>query len=220
MAEVVAGGIRVQAVLQGKSGLPEDRYVNTWHFADIGGGPTVDADVELAVLKTRSFYMDSGPTYGAVWNWLASGIIDWSTSFIHGYDLSVDEPRVPVGSVGWGGFVQGGTPLPSEVACCASFFSLVNQPSARGRIYLGPLGQTADTTSETTPSRPAAGLIADLCGAMKALALAPGPIWSILTHPGGGAPVLKTVTGGWVDNSFDTQRRRGEDSTERLSWSV
>jgi len=31
---------------------------------------------------------------------------------------------------------------------------------------------------------------------------------------------LRIVTAGWVDNAFDTQRRRGEDASSRLSWNA
>jgi hypothetical protein len=219
--ELVPGGIRVQAVLQGDSALPEDRYVSTFHFADTGGGPTVEADLTAAILKVTDFYMTAHATSSAIMDWIAQTVLNGSLCEFRAYDLSVGEPREPV-IVPWGGiFDQGGTPLPSELAVCCSFYSLINAPSSRGRVYVGPFTSAALATDTSGPAKVKVAVRSAINDAARAMALdATGPIWSILTHPGGGLPVLKTVTNGWCDDAWDIQRRRGEAATIRDVWTV
>jgi len=111
--------------------------------------------------------------------------------------------------------------MPSEVALCLSFQGekVPGFPQARrrGRIYFGPIVATA-----TAGGRPTSGLVTALSNAGDALATAlPGntmpanlAVWSVAD----GAAV--PVTDGWVDNAFDTQRRRGVDRTSRTTWAV
>jgi len=111
--------------------------------------------------------------------------------------------------------------MPSEVALCLSFQGEkvpgFPQRRRRGRIYFGPIVSTA-----SAGGRPTSAIITALAGAGDALATAlPAnsmvgnlAVWS----PSDAAAVV--VTDGWVDNAFDTQRRRGVERTSRTTWTV
>jgi hypothetical protein len=116
-----------------------------------------------------------------------------------------------------------GTRLPGEVAVVLSFHSLLTdvpeevgatRPGARhrGRIYFGPLN-TASLDASTATVEPATN--AALRGAalsFMALTTAPWSQWSRADA------VMRTITGGYVDNAFDTQRRRGIAATARTTF--
>jgi hypothetical protein len=109
--------------------------------------------------------------------------------------------------------------LPTEVACCISMQGQklpgLPQRRRRGRVYIGPLSTTTNSLG-----RPSAGLQAQLKTSVLALKTAllacdePGTlaVWSEVD----GAAV--PVTDGWIDDAYDTQRRRGVQKTSRLLW--
>lgn len=112
-----------------------------------------------------------------------------------------------------------GTALPDEVAVCLSFQGARSagfpQNRRRGRVYIGPLATTA-----ATGNRPNSTFISLL--ASSALTFMSGihgltgaPYWSVWS-PTDGAAV--EITNGWIDNAFDTQRRRGVKSTSRTTF--
>jgi hypothetical protein len=113
------------------------------------------------------------------------------------------------------------TPLPSEVAVCLSFQGSraagFPQARRRGRIYLGPVGSNIAGTD----GRPAgAALIAIAAGATAFKtainAIASDTQWAVWSTRDAQAV---EVVGGWIDNAFDTQRRRGVQTTARTTFS-
>jgi len=109
-----------------------------------------------------------------------------------------------------------GTALPDEVAVCLSFQGSRGagfpQARRRGRIYFGPLATVA-----ATGNRPATALLTLMGTTALTLmtdvnALGAGYGW-VVWSPTDGSAV--EVTNGWIDNAFDTQRRRGVDYTSR-----
>lgn len=141
------------------------------------------------------------------------------------------------------GRVTDGPPLPSEVACCLSYKSTLSGavPPARrrGRIYFGPLGMGSVNDSGTHPV--VLALLQDTLLAaaptLKAALTAIGVDWSVYSRPFPGRPetdrpgnprgplpalparagAVFHITNFWVDNSFDTIRKRGERATSRVS---
>ena len=110
-------------------------------------------------------------------------------------------------------------------AICASFHGGAPITARRrGRIYVGPLGTlgvAADVTN--APHRPATAFMTHLRDAMsrlrtQSLALSTPCIWVIRSS----MPSVNyvPVIGGWVDNAWDTQRRRGPVASARLTWSA
>jgi len=133
------------------------------------------------------------------------------------YDRADPEPRAPK-SMGTFNFTVAPTigPAPPEVAMCLSFqgtqISGIPQARRRGRVYIGPLrASTIDGNG-----RPAVANITQLRNAGEALRVASAAaaawdwvVWStVMQEP---APVVN----GWVDDEFDTQRRRGRVPTVR-----
>lgn len=124
----------------------------------------------------------------------------------------------------------GTSQLPSELAVCLSFhgdytglveFAGGTRPRARtrGRIYLGPLSTAILTeTRDATTHREAvnAQLRTDLAGAAARLRDRTASQWAVWSRTTIGA--CFPVVGGWVDDAFDVQRRRGEAAIARTTF--
>ena len=112
MATVIA-----QVVLQGQTGLPEDRYVNTLHY-------WTPAD------PLASFNDVTSEAYGNIVT--AYQIIDGNLIGINNdatvrfYDFDDDEPREP--TIVDFSITSSNSQGPYEVACCLSYFSERNLP--------------------------------------------------------------------------------------------
>lgn len=204
--------IRAQVSLPMDSGLPEDTAMNVWHFfADAGD----DATANLIAAALKAFY-DTVDTY-------LSTNINAAGAVVEFYNLADPEPRVPFHSVNIGAdMITSTTALPDEVALCLSFqaaqISGVPQARRRGRVYIGPLGQNA-AGAAAAGNRPAAAFITAMVNAGTALSTASdaAATWSWVVF----SRVLNLgdpVVDGWVDNAFDTQRRRGVDATSRSTF--
>lgn len=114
----------------------------------------------------------------------------------------------------------GGSQLPSEVAIVSSFeatqVSGVNQATRRGRVYIGPIstssnddGRVGDST-RTAISDAFEGFAND-----QDQAGFTGWQWMIYSRT---RDEMSRVVMGHIDNAFDTQRRRGVQSTIRSVW--
>jgi hypothetical protein len=114
------------------------------------------------------------------------------------------------------GAVPGGEPLPSEVALCLSFqgSKAAGFPQARrrGRIYVGTVKSTLLDSGR--PIAAARTNLAAYAATFKAAiqAISSDTVWAVWSHLDG---VGVEITNGWVDNVWDTQRRRGLGSTAR-----
>lgn len=209
----------VQVRLENDSALPRDAAINTFHFAT-SHPATVATTTELdeIVAKVKAAYdtAQTGST-NALTALLGSALSGaWSMKI---YDLHDPEPRVPVRDTGpLATFTPGSTSLPQEVAICLSyhgaFTSGVNPRNRRGRIYIGPLSSSGLVTSTGLPSTSANSIIDTVAamGSWLIQATASDCTWEVYspttnTHTG--------VTGGYVDNEWDTQRRRGYRATVR-----
>lgn len=153
-----------------------------------------------------------------------SGAITQLDHQIKWYDLPlVSPPNYPFAETSFGlATAPAGTQLPAEVATCLSFQGArvtgLPQRRRRGRIYLGPLNTTA-LGSSTQVGRPIPGMITAMTAAAAAFRSsveAEGAcywgVWSTVDQ------ALVEVTDGWMDNAFDTQRRRGLKETDRTVW--
>jgi hypothetical protein len=191
---------------RGLSGLAQDKFVNTWHFDRPGGAPVTDFDNVRDML--RDFYtVPTGPdpiikNYSNTLN---------TTVLVTAYDLSQPKPRAPVYSSSFGPVTYGvGTPLPHEVAMCFSFeaerVSGELQSRRRNRVYLGPLRANVQETT----ARPMATFCNEILNAGKRLhdaAVASATWdWKVFSPTDQEAhdPVHL-----WVDDAWDSQRRRG-----------
>lgn len=87
----------------------------------------------------------------------------------------------------------------------------------RGRIFIGPLcyGPGMFTTDGTADLRPSAAVRDVLAAACNDLAENTTISWSLWSRTLG---LTFAVQSGWVDDAFDTQRRRGAQPTTRTNW--
>ena len=144
------------------------------------------------------------------------------------YNLADPKPRVPVLDelVPLTVTQDTSTILPPEVAIVlsyhATFVSGSARASQRGRMYLGVVGVAGGITpgSGGTFPRIESTLRTALGNKMKSLAgTALTHDWVMVVH----SEKLNqdfVVTGGYVDNALDTQRRRGVATTARTTWTA
>lgn len=214
--------LRVQVTLESASGLPEDGSMNVWHFSSTD--PVPDADDILDVLNT--FYSDIAAIYSE--NTITG---DGEMKF---FDLLDVPPRIPVATSTFTITGMGDADaLPTECAITLSMQgepeSGVNQRRRRGRLFLGPLDQGVSTT--------AAGLVRVTTATTITIGEAANVVrnagtllsfkWIVFSPTTAGAPpwdagdlsgAQAIVDNGWVDNAFDTQRRRGTRPDVRTLW--
>ena len=199
---------RVQMVIKTTDQNPENFITNTWSCAAI-----TDSDANDFVTALITFYQ-------AIRSWYPN-TLEVGGHVYKIYNMADPEPRVPVNEGAWSfGASLGGETLPSETSLCLSFqgtrISGLDQASRRGRIYLGPF-----TVSATDDGRPSTTCIAAVKDAAQDLldageATAGDWNWAVYSEKNGGTV---DVDNGWVDNSWDTQRRRGIAYTTRSVFS-
>lgn len=186
---------RMQCSWQVGSAFPRDRMVIDPVFRDSGVGTDPEGLVED----------------------LATALSAWSAStnelVVKAYNLEDPIPRLPKATAIRNEGAIGEAGLPRELALCLSFYSGVNQPRRRGRLYV-PLVMIAGFGS--MPARPSSALM------NKVLSL--GPIFADL----GGADVdwsvystrdstARAVSNYWVDDEWDVVRKRGLRPTTRVA---
>lgn len=219
---------RIMTTLPYTSGLPEDVVVNNWVF--VGEGPT---DHTLAAGWLGALYDAIGPSLSGKLSRTA-GVVTHQV-----YDLSRARPNPPIATytdtlpAKSTNYVD----EPLEVALVGSFQAapLAGQVQARrrGRVYFGPFCTDPSSTDNSGPGSALCTLIANAMGAMhtssEASSLCRWAQWSP-TNAGGwmipgqsGPPNLDAgvspIANGWVDNDWDTQRRRGPEATARYTFS-
>lgn len=228
--------VRAQVVFQGRTGIPEDVFVNTFHFAAASGDKSA-AYATLAADLEEFYTVPAAPATRSIVSFMSRFILG-SASSIRFYDLDDAKPREPtILPYTWTVGSANTADLPEEVACCISYHATPPITARkRGRIYIGPLNsdtlQTAagvweDTEPGVGPSRPALHFRQALAYSAERLSLAAGPLnhWQIRSTRVGAAgadgtdgEAFYTIVGGYVDNAWDTQRRRGVDPSTRVLW--
>lgn len=200
-----------QARLASVSGTQEDVCVNTFHFNAADASEGTAGNLGAVV----------GGFYSAIDGYLGSTLAG-SGHEVRVYNMAEPEPRMPIAQVPFDILPnQAAQPYPREVAVCLSFrgatVSGANPARRRGRIYIGPLSETAGVTSGAYV-RPDAAFCNDLLDAavdlgQGAQALA-NATWSVYSKA---SAALITIAAFWVDNEWDTQRRRGVRATQRFT---
>lgn len=217
-----------------KSGLVEDRVVNSFAFITDGTPPS-GGDYDDIKTALADFYNVAPAGHNSIAAIIApcidraklaqvkmtvlDGHLDGTP---HGSPDNIQqftlEPANP-GAVG----------LPSEVAICLSFhssygsdveFTSTTRPRSRdrGRVYIGPL-VTGVTSEEPTTlkCRVAQSTRETLIDRGSFLAATTPNQWCVWSRKAG---LLKPVTEVSVDDAFDIQRRRGERPTLKNTASV
>lgn len=203
--------LRAQVILHTTDALAANYVTNSWAMETVSPASTPDLAEYTAAIK--DFYDDLAGVIGVP--------LAQNGHEVKYYDLEITTP--PNYPYGLGAFNLASSPsgsgLPSEVAMCLSFQGIkasgFPQSRRRGRVYIGPLSTTINSTG-----RPSSGARSQLasaavtfCSNLKAAANpAVLGVWSHVDS------ALIIVDNGWVDDSFDTQRRRGVQPTSRTTW--
>lgn len=197
--------VRAMFVGQGGTMLPEDRFVNTFHFVTPAGDSATNQDLVADALKVF---------YGSVGGYLQEYV--QRAAEIRTYDMADAEPREPtIWPFTLPARIQAGG-LPEECCVCLSYHGDPPvTPRRRGRIYIGPLiPGVVENATTTVPPQIGSTFRTVLAAAGLTLSEA-GVGWSIYSTV---TSTFIPITGGWVDNATDIQRRRGSQATTRTVW--
>jgi hypothetical protein len=202
----VAGLYSWQWSWQAASERPEDAITNTFHF--INNDTYTDFDNVRDMLL--NFYTVEAPDAGVrIIDWMANNTItgNWT---LKAYALEDPKPRQPVITYTGSEVPISTSGLPSEVALVLSFQAAQESGEIaarrRNRVYLGPFSSSANNTL----GRPENDLVQTLLFTAKQLLLESiaSVRWSWVAYSPT-ADLAYPITNGWVDNAWDTQRRRG-----------
>lgn len=240
------GILKATCVLTALTGLAEDNCVNTLYFNGPVQPPTptppTAGQIDSIAARLTAFYNDMQLSGSAIASFIGEQMsrVANANSFDFYWTDGVEPPATwgsPIAVRSWTlGPVSPGTPFPSEVATVLSFHADLTdvpetqanptpppatiRPAARrrGRIFLGPLQNFAGAENSTTHEIMVNTNWNDtLVQAAAALKFQNDATWEwVVTSNalGGNLP----VEGGYVDNAFDTQRRRGQAPTARSVW--
>ena len=200
---------RTQVQLETDDNVPAHFATNTWHVS----APDL---VELALWEAAltAFYNGVDAHFSNIMKQSGNNLY-----FKH-YDLADPTPRAPVLEGPAACSPSSGLGLPTEVALVMSFqapkSSGVPQARRRNRIYLPFI----TSNSNSTGSRPTSTVINAVQSAAATLLAASGPTsadWQWMVYsPTDDA--IDLVDNGWIDDEWDTQRRRGRPSTSRTTF--
>jgi hypothetical protein len=216
------------------SGIPEDEVINSFVINNPAGAidpPSVNG----ALHEFYNVDVAAGGPHNVA-NYIGEQISRAASACkVRWYDLTGHLDGSPHGSpvaetaITLGAVNPGALSLPSELCVVISTHGDLSnvleeagntRPRARlrGRSYIGPLSSIAmDQDASSKRVRVTLQCRATMAGAMARLMNAAGfdlCVWSRLNAS------ASTVVGGFVDDGFDVQRRRGEKSTLRSTFGV
>jgi len=211
--------IRAQVSIGQDTGLPADDITNTWHFVT-SGAPS--EGIEDDIIDALHDFYNVATTGGSRISEYFSARLNPATWTCRLYNLDDSPPRVPIEEQTIALSATATTSIPSEVALVMSFQALpvsgINQARRRNRVYLGPWGQAAFSPS-SDGYKPGTGVINTIAEAGTRLAgrsdITSDWKWVVRSQTTG---ATANVVDGWVDNAWDTQRRRGEAASSRTLW--
>lgn len=202
------------------TGLPTDVVQNTFHFLFTVGSP-VPSDFSLLLIDIEAFYtaIFTSVSLASMAPWIDSGAVSEKI-----YDLADPTPRTPVYEATSSYSVVRATNATTqpEVALCLSYqgtkISGLPQARRRGRLFIGGLGVATTAGDSDSFPVPTPTIITNMATAASGLivsAAADGWEWNVWSETDQSGTA---VTDGWIDNAFDTQRRRGNEATSRTTW--
>jgi hypothetical protein len=204
---------RCQVAIPADTGIGRDAVVNNWGFFSIQGAAGVLDDIDGPL---KAFY-DGWANYRA-------SLADWKNSRLKLYDMSQPIPRAPVADVLLPlSTSEAATNLPGEVALCLSFqaarVSGAPQARRRGRIYLGPFASVANVSSTGRPDSTMRTAILASAESFRSAMAGTATGWHVISQPKPTMPMTSSpVVGGWMDDAWDTQRRRGVAPLTRVPF--
>ena len=219
---VIPNAARVKVVIPSTSGIPRDSFVNTFHFHAMPAVIT-DAMFDALVNYVAECYNDIiTPAARSVASYMGDAADRTLLKCkMNCYRLGDSHPRVPyVKSWTLAAGVGTDNGMPPEVAFCISYHDThVSGAKTRfGRTYIGPLRSTV--TAGASPHVAPDGQLRVAAVAFGNRLKDLGTVTTLPMHVEFGIlsrlhANINSVTGGFVDNEFDTQRRRGQRATLR-----
>lgn len=235
--------LKATTVFDHISGLSEDRVSNTFHFSTAAA---VDDDATLDAIQDaiEDFWVlshnNAGGEMGSLSGFIGPEIA--RTAHLKIYDAEGAPPHFPVRDVDFAiSAAMSANPLPGECAVVGSFqgakVSGEDQARKRGRVFIGPLCTDASQTVSSV-ARPSSAIINSLGAALEHLRVDSEftAAWSWVVYSKGARqrvlqpdgvsyratgplldPTWSPITNWWVDNAFDTQRRRGKAATVKTT---
>lgn len=214
--------MRAQVTIPMDGGLPEDYPTNTFYFD--GDDGLTDAQYHGGVMDLLQAF------YQAIDGVLYPVQVD-SPATVKIYDMRDALPRLPE----FEGVIvltpSAGDMLPGEVSLVSSFraqyVSGVPNARRRGRVYIGPIqaGQNVISGAQARPWSVAVDALADASDAMANGVVIAGGLavkWAVYSPTTDATSSIddafNDVVAGWVDDAWDTQRRRGCAATTRNDW--
>jgi hypothetical protein len=196
--------IEAQVAVALDSTLPRDRIISVLHFNAHDIDPVAGID-----------YNQLATDLDAIWrsNWgRPAGTQEQQVTL---YDLDDPKPRAPRAQVVTSKGAAPNSNLPREVALCLSFYSERNLPRNRGRIYLSPAARGLSSLG----ARPSATNMSDALAMADAFSGLGGVnidwcVRSVMDNQ------FKKVTHAFVDDEWDTVRKRGLRKTTRQEHDV
>jgi hypothetical protein len=150
---------------------------------------------------------------------LANALNAWDNAAreinVKAYDAQGTPPVFPVGD-----FTVNAAQVPAstgvrEVAICLSYFSQLNRPRSRGRLYISA-SLAGIATNASRPSAANRQKVADLVPILTGLG-GTDVDWVVYSRRDNQP---KSVSHWWVDDAWDIQRSRGLAPTARLEGTV
>lgn len=242
-SEIRVPHLKIVAELPFVGGLTRDLAVNDFHFYvnDFADEAAVFTDIKDRVFD---FFTVSEVGGALTISDYLSGHIDRANCRFKLYVYTGLTSGEPVGEQGFvlPELTTGTYNMPDEVAVCTSYSghgnatntAILTRKRRTGRLYLGPLNSGV-TDGATGTNNPNITDTAQLTIATRTVELAKkswvisggvvtGPQnaqWSVWSRTSGAADSsLTPIYSGWVDNEYDTQRRRGQDASHREAWSL
>lgn len=198
---------RALVTIPAPSGLPADQIVHTFHFRndELGVEP-----FGTFARMLDGFYTTVGPAGGSISSLLDDAYGPPTYTF---YDLGETPPRTPRGTTiapAWD-CTGNAEALPPEMAAVISLRTAERSRRGRGRLYMGPLTITA--VDEGRISQSIVGVLH--AGADNLVNSAENGTWGVLSRLDA---VVRPITGGYVDDAWDVQRRRDPGALSRLKF--
>lgn len=238
---------KIEAELPFTTEMPRDVAVNRFWCSTINPIEDRDTLADDMEARFLSFYNDVADGADNPIAYHLSTIINRATDVcaLKFYDLAAPAGSPPFRTTAFtlGAANATGFNLPEQLALCISYWgsgesvaiddlsvaNVIPLRNRRGRVYIGPLRSETGSSGSGSFFRPTDTALNDLMCAAKAVSDANtgfnvgaggGGGWVVASgvaqqgHPGYGT----VIDNGWVDNRYDTQRRRDVDATARVTW--
>lgn len=201
---------QAQVILRTTDAVPENFLTNTYAI-DFDSNPTSDQLLMDAITVLYSTLSAS----------IFSAHIAQNGHMVKLVDIDGPAPQYPYLEETFDlTTAPAGATLPTEVAIVGSFQGARTagqyQARRRGRVYFGGIREI-----ENNAGRPSVAAVTGIATALSAFGLDVNAIadttWCVWSRVD---DAFVPITDGWVDNAFDTQRRRGVATTSRTTWFV